>query len=82
MRELVLFDAADAGRAPELVDAAVRHPDEMHAALVRRYFGDTSPGASMERFLQACSRVVEEREAALVARGAVAGDPESAAGRE
>jgi len=51
----------------------VRHPDEAHAALVRRYFGDTTPGASMERFLAACSLVAEEREAALAARGAVAG---------
>jgi hypothetical protein len=82
VRELTLFDAADAGRAPEIIDAAVAHPDAAHAALVARYFGDTSPGASMERFLTACSRVVEERDAALLARGSVAGDPESAAGRE
>jgi hypothetical protein len=82
VRELTLFDAADAGRAPEVVDAALAHPDAAHAALVARYFGDTSPGASMERFLTACSRVVEERDAALLARGSVAGDPESAAGRE
>ena len=82
VRELTLFDAADAGRAPEVVDAAVAHPDATHAALVSRYFGDTTPGASMERFLAACSLVVQEREAALVARGAIAGDPESAAGRE
>ena len=54
--EMELFDAADAARAAEVVDAAVRHPDETHAALVRRYFGDTTPGASMERFLEACSR--------------------------
>ncbi len=82
VRELTLFDAADAGRAPEVVDAALAHPDAAHAALVARYFGDTSPGASMERFLAACSRVVDERDAALLARGSVAGDPESAAGRE
>ncbi len=82
VRELTLFDAADAGRAPEIVDAAVAHPDATHAALVSRYFGDTTPGASMERFLAACSLVVQEREAALLARGAIAGDPESAAGRE
>ncbi|HET7820930.1 MAG TPA: CDP-glycerol glycerophosphotransferase family protein [Ornithinibacter sp.] len=82
VRELTLFDAADAGRAPEIVDAAVAHPDATHAALVARYFGDTTPGASMERFLAACSLVVQEREAALVARGSIAGDPESAAGRE
>jgi len=73
LREIELLDAADAGRAPEIIDTAVRHPDEAHAALVRRYFGDTTPGASMERFLAACSLVVEEREAALAARGAVAG---------
>lgn len=73
VREMTLFDAADAGRAPEVVDAAVAHPDETHAALVRRYFGDTSPGASMERFLTACSTVVDEREAALVARAPLPG---------
>jgi len=73
VREMDLFDVADAGRAPELVDAAVAHPDEAHAALVRRYFGDTTPGASMQRFLDACSVIVEERDAALVARGSVAG---------
>ena len=73
VREMHFLDAADAGRAPDIVDAAVSDPDETHAALVGRYFGDTSPGASMERFLAACSLVAEEREAALAARGAVAG---------
>ena len=68
VRELTLFDASDAGRAAEIVDAAVAHPDDTHAALVHRYFGDTTPGASMERFLAACDTVVAEREAALVAR--------------
>jgi hypothetical protein len=82
VRELTLFDASDARRAPEIIDAAVAHPDATHAALVARYFGDTTPGASMERFLAACSLVVQEREAALLARGAIAGDPESATGRE
>ena len=66
--ELELFDAADAGRAADVVDAAVRHPDATHAALVARYFGDTTPGASMERFLTACALVVEEREVALAGR--------------
>jgi len=37
---------------------------------VRRYFGDTTPGASMDRFLQAASTVVRERDAALVERAA------------
>ena len=68
--ELDLLDVADAGRAAEVVDAAVAHPDDAHAALVRRYFGDTTPGASMERFLQAASTVVRERDAALVERAA------------
>ena len=74
VRELTLFDAADAGRAPEIIDAAVAHRDETHEALVRRYFGDTSPGSSMERFLNACSTVVDEREAALAARGSLPGN--------
>ena len=74
VREMTLFDAADAGRAPEVIDAAVAHPDETHAALVRRYFGDTSPGSSMERFLDACSTVVDERQAALAARGQLPGN--------
>jgi hypothetical protein len=73
VRELPLLDAADAGRAAEILDAAVGHTDDVHAALVRRYFGDTTPGASMQRFLDACSTIVEERDAALVARGSVAG---------
>ncbi|MFL6153906.1 MAG: CDP-glycerol glycerophosphotransferase family protein [Ornithinibacter sp.] len=77
VRELTLLDAADAGRGAEVVAAAVQHPDDVHAALVRHYFGDTSPGASMERFLAACTAIVEQREAALLARGTVAGDPES-----
>ncbi len=68
--ELELLDAADAVRAAEVVDAAVRHPDQAHAALVLRYFGDTTPGASMERFLRASSAVVREREAALAERAA------------
>ncbi len=79
VRELTLLEAADAGRGAEVVAAAVQHPDDVHSALVRHYFGDTSPGASMQRFLAACSAIVEERSAALLARGAIAGDPESAA---
>ncbi len=66
--EMDLFDVSDAARAAEVVDAAVRHPDETHAALVRRYFGDTTPGSSMERFLQGCATVIHEREAALAQR--------------
>jgi len=47
-----------------------RHPDETHAALVDRYFGDTSAGASMERFLLAPATVITERAAALAVRAA------------
>lgn len=68
VRELDLFTAADAARAASVVDAAVTQPDESHAALVRRYFGDTTPGASMARFLDACDDVIRERSAALAAR--------------
>ncbi|HYN66657.1 MAG TPA: CDP-glycerol--glycerophosphate glycerophosphotransferase, partial [Ornithinibacter sp.] len=71
--ELDLLDVVDAPRAAEVVDAAVAHPVETHAALVSRYFGDISPCASMERFLTACSTVVEERQAALVARASLTG---------
>ena len=46
-------------RAPGRDDAAL-------AAL----FGDTTPGASMDRFLEACDHVIRERDAALVARAA------------
>ena len=68
--EIELLDVADAARAAEVVDAALRHPGDAHAALVRRYFGDTTPGASMERFLRAASTLVREREAALADRAA------------
>ncbi|WP_392543576.1 CDP-glycerol glycerophosphotransferase family protein [Oryzobacter telluris] len=65
-----LFDAADAVRAAEVVDAAVAHPSDAHAALVQHYFGDTTPGASMARFLDACDTVVTDRAAALEVRNA------------
>ena len=72
VREMDLFDAADAVRTASVVDAAVAHPDDAHAALVTRYFGDTTPGASMERFLAGCSTVIAEREAELAQRAAAA----------
>jgi CDP-Glycerol:Poly(glycerophosphate) glycerophosphotransferase len=70
VRELVLFEASDAGRGAAVVDAALAHPDAAHAALVQRYFGDTTPGASMQRFLDACDDVVRERERLLAERNA------------
>ena len=74
VREMTLLDAADTGRAPAIIDAAVAHPEGTHAALVRHYVGDTGPGSSMERFLNACSTVVDERQAALTARGSLPGN--------
>ncbi|GAA4399303.1 CDP-glycerol glycerophosphotransferase family protein [Fodinibacter luteus] len=70
VQEIELLDAADAGRAADVVDGAVRHPGDAHAALVERYFGDTTPGASMGRFLDACDAVIRGREEALVERAA------------
>jgi len=61
-----------------ILDDAMSASDASREEVVRHYFGDTTPGASMQRFLAACSAIVEQREAALLARGAVAGDPESA----
>ncbi len=76
VRELELFDVGSLPRSVDLVDTAASHPDETHAALVRRYFGDTTPGASMQRFLDACSAVVADRENALSERAAAnAADP-------
>ncbi|GAA4398529.1 CDP-glycerol glycerophosphotransferase family protein [Ornithinibacter aureus] len=68
VHELELFTATDAGRAALIVDAVVAGRDRSHADLVQRYFGDTTPGASMSRFLDACDDVIRERNAALAAR--------------
>lgn len=66
--ELALFPAADADRGAEVVDAAVAHPSGAHAALVEHYFGDTTPGASMDRFLAGCDAVIAARVEALALR--------------
>ena len=66
--ELELVDEAAAGRGAELVDAAAAQGPQRHAALVEHYFGDTTPGASMQRFLDACDAVVRDRERALAQR--------------
>ncbi len=72
-----LFDAASAARGAEAVDAAMASPSDAHAALVHHYFGDTTPGASMDRFLDACDEVVTARAAALAVRNAPAPAPEA-----
>jgi hypothetical protein len=66
--ELELLDEAAAHRGAELVDSAVAAGTQRHAALVEHYFGDTTPGASMQRFLDACDAVVRERHQALAER--------------
>jgi hypothetical protein len=66
--ELELFGAAEAHRAADVVDAAAAGSDQ-HEELVRHYFGDTTPGASMRRFLDACDQVVRERDRAVAERG-------------
>ena len=75
--ELELLRAEDAARGAEVVDAVLAGPSDAHAALVRHYFGDTTPGASLARFLDACDVVIEERAAALAVRNA--GTPSSGA---
>jgi hypothetical protein len=66
--ELDLLDEAAAARGAELVDAAVAQGSQRHTALVEHYFGDTTPGASMQRFLDACDAVVRDRDRALAER--------------
>jgi hypothetical protein len=66
--ELDLLDEAAAARGAELVDAAVAQGSKRHTALVEHYFGDTTPGASMQRFLDACDAVVRDRDRALAER--------------
>ncbi|MDM7854024.1 CDP-glycerol glycerophosphotransferase family protein [Cellulomonas alba] len=65
-----LLTAADAAGAAELVDHVLATPDPAVAELTRDHFGDTSPGASMERFLRAASQVIEGRHRAQAERHA------------
>jgi hypothetical protein len=50
------------------IDALLEGPSEPHRELAADYFGDTTPGASMARFLGAAARIVHERSAAQAAR--------------
>jgi len=76
-----LLRASEAARIVERVDSGVAEGiDETVRGLVEHYFGDTSPGASMRRFLEAAGLVVSRREAELLerdARAAVVGGPSS-----
>lgn len=76
-----LLRASEAARIVERVDSGVAEGiDETVRGLVEHYFGDTSPGASMRRFLEAAGLVVSRREAELLerdARAAAVGGPSS-----
>ncbi len=56
-----LVAAADAAGIVAVLDAAVAQPDEARAAVVRHYFGDTSPGAATARFVAASTDLIESR---------------------
>ena len=49
-------------------------------AITEHYFGDTTPGASMQRFLDACDQVIAYRDRAAQAGGLRSGGREHADG--
>ena len=64
-----LLPASEAAQIVRVVDEGLaRGLDEDLLRLVRHYFGDTSPGASLRRFLDAVDRIVTERDRELAAR--------------
>lgn len=66
---LVSLGASDAHRVLDALaeaDDAEHHEARVH--LVQHYFGDVTPGASMSRWLEAASRVITDRAAAIAAR--------------
>lgn len=69
-----LLTAAEAPQAAELVDRVRSTPDAGMAELTRDHFGDTTPGASMGRFLRAASQVIERRQEAQARRHAAAAE--------
>jgi hypothetical protein len=55
--------AEDTGAVLSLIEDAQRGAGrEEHTRLVHHYFGDTSPGSCMERFLAACEYVIQARD--------------------
>lgn len=62
--------AAATSSAAELVSAQLASDPTKEARLnlVEYYFGDTTPGASTQRFVAACGDVIEARDRALAAR--------------
>ncbi|MFT8636980.1 MAG: CDP-glycerol glycerophosphotransferase family protein [Pseudoclavibacter sp.] len=60
--QVPMLTAADAPRVLERLEAATGAESRQRlAALARYHFGDTTPGASMRRFLEACDAVMRER---------------------
>jgi len=45
--------------APSRISELLAHNDESHADLVDYYYGDTSPGASMKRFIDAAMEIID-----------------------
>jgi hypothetical protein len=68
-----------AQEAPEVVarldTAGLDTSREAHARLVHHYFGDTAPGACMDRFLAACEHVLQAREQTMAERAARSSRP-------
>ncbi len=66
-----LLRAESAAEVVAVVDAGLAAGlDEAVRALVTHYFGDTTPGASMRRFLDAVHEILVRRDAQLAERGA------------
>jgi len=61
------LDPLPADRAGQILQVIARERADTgrYRAIVHHYFGDTSPGSSMQRFLTAARQVITERSAAL-----------------
>ncbi|GMA25107.1 glycosyl transferase [Luteimicrobium album] len=56
------FGAAEAPRVLDVIDhASTPETRSKFDAIVEHYFGDVTPGASMQRFLDASARIIESR---------------------
>ncbi|WP_233575248.1 CDP-glycerol glycerophosphotransferase family protein [Cellulomonas sp. PhB150] len=62
------LDAADAPHVVTRIEKELAGESAGRAQIVEDYFGDTTPGAAMARFLAAADQVVRERAQALLAR--------------
>lgn len=53
------MSVAESSETPSRIAALLTQSDESYADLVHHYFGDTSPGASMKRFLNAAMDIID-----------------------